>query len=79
MTLGRIWLLEKIVEQLSELPVRKRLFPLGGKGGGHFGRNGHLIVLLDSRGRETLDSLSLFSKAGAFSSFVARYIFYLHV
>jgi hypothetical protein len=42
MTFGQIWILEKFGEQLSELPPQK-LFPLGEKGGRHFGRNGHII------------------------------------
>jgi hypothetical protein len=42
MTFGRILFLKKIVQQLSELPPQKTFSP-GGKGGRHFGRNGHII------------------------------------
>jgi hypothetical protein len=41
MTLGQIWIYDKFVEQLSELPLQKIFCP--GKGGRDFGQNGHII------------------------------------
>jgi hypothetical protein len=44
MTFDQIWILEKVVQQLSKLPHQKPFSPWA-KGGGHFGQNGHIIGL----------------------------------